>query len=49
MFVKGGLICLVVFTWIMVIEGRPQGESAIKTSEKLEPVSRHFTMVLILQ
>lgn len=40
MFVNRGLICIVLFTWIMMIEGRPQGESAIKASEKLEPVSK---------
>lgn len=46
MFVKEGIICLVLFTWIMVIEGRPQVDSTIKTSEKLEPVSKHFIIIL---
>jgi hypothetical protein len=39
MFVKEGLFCIILFTWIFQIQGRPQGDSIIKASEKPEPVS----------
>lgn len=39
MFVKEGLFCVILFTWILLIQGRPQGDSMTKTSEKPEPVS----------
>ncbi|XP_025423415.1 uncharacterized protein LOC112692830 [Sipha flava] len=42
MFVKERFICLVLFTWIMVIEGRPQVDSMIKTSEKIEPYEYQY-------
>lgn len=38
MYVKG-LFYFVLFTLILHIQGRPQGESMVKSSEKLEPVS----------
>lgn len=39
MYVKEGLFCIVLFTWIMLIQGRPQMESTAQTSEKPTPVS----------
>lgn len=39
MLVKEGLFCFVLFTLISLIQGRPQGDSMTKTSEKPEPVS----------
>lgn len=42
MFIKEGLFFIILFTWIMLIQGRPQGESTVQTSEKLQPVSTNF-------
>lgn len=42
MFVKEGLFCLVLLTWILLIQGRPQGDSMTKASEKPEPVSTYL-------
>lgn len=39
MLVKEGLFCVILLTWILQIQGRPQGESMVKVSEKPEPVS----------
>lgn len=39
MFVKKGLFFIVLFTWIMLIQGRPQEDTKIQSSEKPEPVS----------
>lgn len=39
MLIKEGLFCFILFTWIVLIHGRPQGDSMTKTSEKPEPVS----------
>jgi len=39
MLVKEGLFCFILFTWILLIQGRPQADSMTKTSEKPEPVS----------
>lgn len=39
MFIQQGLFLVVLFTWIMLIQGRPQGESTVQTSEKPQPVS----------
>lgn len=39
MLVKEGLFCVILLTWILQIQGRPQEESMVKVSEKPEPVS----------
>lgn len=39
MFVKKGLFCFVLCTWIMLTQSRPQGETAIQSTFKPEPVS----------
>lgn len=40
MYIKEGLFYFVLFAWIMLIQGRPQGESM--ASEKPEPVSTNM-------
>lgn len=42
MYVKEKLFYFVLFTLIILIQGRPQGESMVKSSEKLEPVSTYY-------
>lgn len=46
MYLKKELFCFILFTWIMLIDCRPQGESTVKTSEKPEPVSLHFIILI---
>lgn len=41
MFVKG-LFCFVLFASILLIQGRPQGDSMTKTSEKPEPYEYQY-------
>jgi len=48
MLVKEGLFCFILFTWILLIQGRPQGDSMTKTSEKPESVSTKSINFLIL-
>lgn len=48
MNVKKELFCFVLFTWIMLIQCRPQGEPTVQTSQKPEPVSIQFTMDIII-
>lgn len=42
MLVKEGLFYFVLFTLVMLIRARPQGDSMVKASEKPEPVSNNF-------
>ncbi|XP_060880950.1 pro-resilin-like [Metopolophium dirhodum] len=42
MLVKEGLFCFILFTWILLIQGRPQGDSMTKTSEKPEPYEYQY-------
>lgn len=39
MYIKEVLFYIVLFTWIMLIQGRPQGESTVQASEKPTSVS----------
>lgn len=42
MYVKEKLFYFVLFMLIILIQGRPQGESMVKSPEKLEPVSTYY-------
>lgn len=47
MYIKNELFYFILFAWIMLIQCRPQGETTVKTSEKFEPVSSHFYIILL--